>query len=88
MTCSGIFLVSNKTKHYLCAPVTFCLLLIKEKRRAWVGGSLGCARQPGATVCGVELEKKEETKKLSSLYMWRFPSEQTSKVLLPHWGIP
>jgi len=35
-------------------------LLIKEKRRAWVGGSLGCARQPGAIVCGVELENRRD----------------------------
>ena len=37
---------------------TFCLLVIIEQSRAWVGGSLGCAKQPGATVWGVELETR------------------------------
>ena len=52
--------MANKTKSYLCVPVTFCLLVIREQRRACVGGSLGCARQPGATVCGVELENRRD----------------------------
>lgn len=50
------------SRHYVA--ITFCLLVIIEQRRAWVGGSLGCAKQPGATVSGVELEtmKYEECK--------------------------
>lgn len=57
---SVYYLCVNNTKSYLCKPVTFCLLVIKEQRRAWVGRSPGCARQPGATVCGVELEIKRD----------------------------
>ena len=49
-----------------CAAVTFCLLVIIEQSRAWVGGSLGCARQPGATVRGVELETNKNNKKKSA----------------------
>lgn len=41
--------------------------MIKEQRRACEGGSLGCARQPGATVCGVELENIRD--KESKLYI-------------------
>ena len=64
MTCFGIFLTVCSTCvsiiQKVCKPVTFCLLVIKEQRRAWVGRSPGCARQPGATVCGVELEIRRD----------------------------
>lgn len=58
---------STKTKSSLCVTATFCLLVIKEHKRACEGGSLGCARQPGATVYGVELENISN--KESQLYM-------------------
>lgn len=68
---SVYYLCVNNTKSYLCKPVTFCLLVIKEQRRAWVGRSPGCARQPGATVCGVELkirrDKESELVKTSQI---------------------
>lgn len=67
---------SEKIKHIYHVQGTFSLLVIIEQRRAWVEGSRGCAKQPGATVCGVELKtRRVERMTCSALYLLYFSNK-------------
>lgn len=67
---------SEKIKHIYHVQGTFSLLVIMEQRRAWVEGSRGCAKQPGATVCGVELKtRRVERMTCSALYLLYFSNK-------------
>lgn len=66
----------KKIKHVYHVQGTFSLLVIMEQRRAWVEGSRGCAKQPGATVCGVELKtRRVERMTCSALHLLYFSNK-------------